>query len=77
MAPDQARQRAKKSFRQDERARDGRKAMMAKVKTRTHLTVRSKSDVDRLMGLIRASALRVHDVIAAQSGDPAPRTNDN
>ena len=33
-------------------------------------TVRSVEDADRLMALIRNSAARVHDWIAAQAGDP-------
>ena len=33
-------------------------------------TIRSVEDADRLMGLIRASAARVHDWVAAQTGDP-------
>lgn len=32
--------------------------------------VRSVDDVDRLLGQVRASAQRVHDWIAAQTGDP-------
>jgi hypothetical protein len=36
----------------------------------TYLTVRSKSDVKHHMDLVRASALRVHNVIAAMTGDP-------
>lgn len=35
-----------------------------------HLIVRSVEDADRLINLVRDSAARVHDWIAAQRGEP-------
>jgi hypothetical protein len=44
---------------------------MPKVKpVSTGIVVRSVEDADRLMDAVRASAARVHDWIAAQTGDP-------
>ena len=35
-----------------------------------YLTIQNVADVDRYMAQLRASALRVKDWVAAQSGDP-------
>jgi hypothetical protein len=44
--------------------------MRRATRTPTHLTVRAVADADRLMKRLRASAARVHDWIAAYTGDP-------
>lgn len=43
---------------------------MAKIKGRNEMLVRTPADAEALMELVRQSARRVHDCVAAQVGDP-------
>ncbi len=48
----------------------GHEFMSIKAVAPTDIVVRSVEDADKLMDEIRRSAVRVHDWIAAQTGDP-------
>jgi hypothetical protein len=43
---------------------------MAKIKSRNEMLVRTPGDAEALMELVRQSARKVHDWVAAQVGDP-------
>ena len=43
---------------------------MTKIKSRNDMLVRTPADADALMELVRQSARKVHDWVAAQVGDP-------